>query len=246
MSDRREQQIQSGQHPDRVGRRPLNREAVIMAALDFVQEHGLPGLTMRRLGNQLGVEAMSLYHHVNGREDLLEGMVDHLVGQARVDPNSRLGPSDGWQAYLQALARSVRTISVQYPHAFPLVATRHPAAPWLRPPLRSLEVVEDFLTALTSRGFTDDQAVRTYKLFTSFLLGHLLLEVATQGAATGPVEEPLDEGEAAQPNQDAEVDETDYPLIQRMRRLLSESRAEQEFDEALEALLDRLDLELGQ
>ncbi len=107
---------------------------------------------MRGLGQALGVEAMSIYHHVNGREDLLDAMVDALVGEVRVDPDVALGPSDGWQAYLQALARSTRALAVAHPQVFPLIATRHPAAPWLRPPLRSLDLVEDFLSAMTSRG----------------------------------------------------------------------------------------------
>ena len=56
-----------------------------------------------------------------------------------------------------------------------------PEAPWLRPPLRSIDWVEDFLDGLISEGFTDESAVAGYRAFTSFLLGHLLLEVATHG-----------------------------------------------------------------
>lgn len=201
-------------------------------------------LTMRRLGQQLNVEAMSLYHHVNGRADLLEGMVDALVAQVQTDPTIRLGPSDGWQAYLQALARSVRQIALDNPQAFPLVATQHPAAPWLRPPLRSLELVEDFLTALTCRGFSDEAAVSAYKTFSSFLLGHLLLETA--GIGDAQLEMPINEGDAEVPNADALQNVEDFPLILRMQQLLAEDRADREFEEALEALLDRLDNQFSQ
>jgi len=224
----------------------LSREVIVRAAIEQVDRSGLAALTMRSLGQGLGVEAMSLYHHVNGREDLLDAMVDQLVAQVRVDPETALGPSDGWQAYLQVLARSVHGLAVEHPLAFPLVATRHPAAAWLRPPLRSVAVVEDFLVAMTSRGLDDRAAVHVYKVFTSFLLGYLLLEVAAAGASTGPVEEPLDEGASRVANEGAELDLDDYPTVMRLRHQLARDDAEEQFERALEAVLDRLDLELSQ
>ncbi|MFP3821900.1 hypothetical protein SB658_24695, partial [Bacillus sp. SIMBA_008] len=78
----------------------------------------------------------------------------------------------------------------------------HPAAPWLRPPLRSVEVVEMFLRTLIEQGFSDRQAVDTYRSFSSFLLGQLLLESAVRGAEISPLEETLDEGGADIPEQD--------------------------------------------
>jgi AcrR family transcriptional regulator len=236
--------------PDRArdrGREPrLSRDLIVRAAVEYVDERGLPSLTMRSLGQRLGVEAMSIYHHVNGREDLLDAMVEQLVAEVRVDPTTTLGPTDGWQAYLQLLARSVHDLATAHPMVFPLVATRHPAASWLRPPLRSLAVVEDFLVAMTSRGLDDDAAVHVYKVFTSFLLGHLLLEVASAGAPTGPVEEPLDEGGSSVTNEGAELDLTDYPTVLRLRPELTRDDAGAQFERALEAVLDRLDLELSQ
>ena len=118
--------------------RPLNRDLIVTAAIALADREGLTTLTMRRLGQSLGVEAMSLYRHVNGREDLLEGMTDRLVAQLRRDYSGDAGPLDGWQAYLQRFAHAVRDVAVDHPLVFPLIATRHPAAPWLRPPLRSV------------------------------------------------------------------------------------------------------------
>src|SRR3954463_6276754 len=121
---------------DNSERQTLSRERIVATAIAFVDANGLTALTMRRLGQELGVEAMSLYRYVNGREDLLEGVVDRLVDQIRVEPGTRMEPEDGWQAFLQWMAHSVRRLALQHPAVFPLVATRHPAAPWLRPPLR--------------------------------------------------------------------------------------------------------------
>lgn len=212
----------------------------------MIDEEGLSALTMRSLGARLSVEAMALYRYVNGREDLLEGVVDALVDQIEVTPDGRLGPDQGWQGLLQWLAHAVRRIATAHPNIFPLIATRHPAAPWLRPPLRSLRVVEEFLAALVGHGFTDRQAVDTYRIFTSFLLGHLLLEVATRGASTAPGEEPLDEGGSEVPSAGAGIEVADYPTIARTAPMLAEDHAQAEFEKALEALLDRLDSQISQ
>lgn len=224
----------------------LSREEILRAAIAMADQDGVTSVTMRRLGHRLGVEAMSLYRYVNGREDLLEGITDRLVGQLRTDPSAVTSPSNGWQAYLQWFAHGVRNIATAHPLIFPLIATRHPAATWLRPPLRSVAVVEDFLTALTERGLTDLQAVGVYRSFTSFLLGQLLLESATLGAATGPVEEPLNEGDAEVATTDEMLDLDEYPTVLRLKSSLSEDHAEAEFEQGLEALLDRLDLLVSQ
>jgi TetR/AcrR family transcriptional regulator, tetracycline repressor protein len=220
----------------------LSRDRIIIAAIDFVDQRGLSALTMRRLGQELAVEAMSLYRYVNGREDLLEGMVDRMVAELHLrSDDALLSATDGWQAYLQWLAHGVRSLARDHPKVFPLIATRHPAAPWLRPPLRSLQVVEEFLSTLISRGFDDDRAVEAYRAFSSFLLGHLLLEASLLGAQTGPAEEPLDEGASDVPNADQKLDLQDFPHIHRLEAKLSEDHASAEFERALEDLLDRLD-----
>lgn len=232
--------------PRRGQRGSLSRERIIDRAIEIIDSSGPSSLTMRRLGQDLGVEAMSLYRYINGREDLLEAVIDRLVDELNVDPNGRMAPLDGWQAFLQWIAHEVRRLAQEHPNAFPLIATRHPAAPWLRPPLRSLRVVQEFLDGLVARGFTDDQAVAAYRSFTSFLLGHLLLESAARGASTAPVEEPFNEGDADVPNADAGLEVANYPTLTRLRSKLSEDHTDAEFEKALEALLERMDLDLSQ
>jgi TetR/AcrR family tetracycline transcriptional repressor len=228
--------------PGESGPGSLSHDRIVEAAIDLVDHNGLSSLTMRRLGKELGVEAMSLYRYVNGREDLLEGMIGYMVAQLHLRPEGgQLEPTDGWQVYLQWLAHGVRTLARDHPNVFPLIATRHPAAPWLRPPLRSLRVVEDFLTMLISRGFSDDRAVMACRIFSSFLLGHLLLEASLLGAQTSPGEEPLDEGESDVPNTDQKMGVHQFPHVQRLEAQLSEDHSSAEFEQALEALLDRLD-----
>src|SRR3954451_20470211 len=215
-------------------REPLTRESIVRTAVEYADAHGVAALTMRRLGEVLGVEAMSIYPYVNGREDLLEGMVASIVAGVHIPTEDVLGVTDGWQAFLQHTAHEVRGVAVQHPNLFPLVATRPPAAPWLRPPLRSLEIVEQFLDGLIHRGLEERHAVQVYKVFTSFLLGHLLLEVSVRGADTGPPEEPLDEGDADVPNADQDHDLAEYPTVERLREPLSTHDLDVEFEQALE------------
>lgn len=101
--------------------------------------------------------------------------------------------------------------------------------------LRSIDWVESFLHALVSEGFSDASAVAGYRAFTSFLLGHLLLEVATHGADVGPLD-VIDDGSPDYAGL------ADYPLVRRLRPALSEDHAAVEFEESLENLLDQMGL----
>lgn len=228
---------------DRSSGSKLSRAAIIEAALSLVDRKGPAGLSMRALGNDLGVEAMSLYRHVHGKEDLLEGVVDELTAELVVVMDREALAH--WQTFLQNVAHAVRDIAVAHPRAFPLIATRHPAAPWLRPPLRSIEAVDIFLRVLLEHGFTDEQAVGAYRGFSSFLIGQLLLEAAVRGADVGGTLSgqgetgPVPTGKA----QIASLD--DAPEVRRLRPLLSEDHSKEEFDTALEILLDRLEVDLS-
>ena len=234
-----------GQQDERESRSAgLSRALVVRAALDLIDEDGLQNVSMRAVGQRLGVGAMALYRYVSGREDLLEAVVASLVSGLREDLDPQL--TGTWQGYLQTLAHAVRRVAVEHAAAFPLIATRHPAAPWLRPPLRSVDLVEDFLTVLSGHGFTDQQVADAYRAFSSFLLGHLLLESAARGADTAPVEEPFDEGDAQIPHRDGLRDLADTPTTRRLRPLLSEDRSDEEFEVGLETLLDRLEMVLSQ
>jgi AcrR family transcriptional regulator len=227
--------VVAGQAPPSA-RQPLDRDRIVSAAVRFIDEYGLPGLSMRRLGAELGVEAMSLYRYVPGRENLLDAVVESIVEEMREDEDVLEAPRDGWQDFLQRLAHGVRRVALGHPKAFPLVASRPPEAPWLRPPLRSLTWVEAFLDGLSSEGFSDQAAVAAYRAFTSFLLGHLLLEVSSLGADVGPLD-VLDDQESANDKSLAP-----YPTVQRLSGSLAEDHSAVEFEESLEELLNRIAL----
>lgn len=213
--------------------RSLTRTEILDTAIALVDRDGLEQLTMRRLGAACGVEAMALYRHVHGRHDLLGGIVDHLVDQLYDDQLAARRQEDGWQDYLVRLAHGVRAIAVDHPHLFPTLATRPPEAPWVRPPLRSLRWMETFLDTLISYGFSDQAAVTSYRSYTTFLLGHLLLEASARGASLSPVEDDLPAK--------AHRELSRYPHLQRMQEELSEDHTAAEFEEALETLIDRIE-----
>jgi len=217
-----------------ISRTQLDRRTILLTAISLIEEHDLRYLTMRRLGARLGVEGMALYHYVQGREDLLDGIVELVIDDLYGDPDVHLAAAE-WQDYLQRLAHGVRRIALAHPQVFPLVATRPPAAPWVRPPLRSLRWMESFLDTMHQCGFSDAGCVGAYRAFSSFLLGHLLLEVSAQGADVSPIEQ-------ADPDDKPKTDLTEYPLLKSMEHELSQDHSAAEFEEALETLIERIDL----
>ncbi|MBB4853627.1 hypothetical protein HNP40_000993 [Mycobacteroides chelonae] len=150
------------------GRRPrsLTRTEILDTAIALVDQEGLDQLTMRRLGSACGVEAMALYRHVHGRQDLLGGIVDHLVEKLR---RPARGPeARGWLAGLSRPAGARRTGNSY----------------------RSFASVSD-IGYSAAGGFDDRTAVSAYRAYTTFLLGQLLLEVSARGASLSPVEDEL-------------------------------------------------------
>jgi AcrR family transcriptional regulator len=233
--------VVSGQLPV-TARVPLSRDRILAAAVSLIDEHGVTHLTMRRLGTDLHVEAMSMYRYVASREELLDGVVETLVAELSTDPDVVHVPDHGWQDFLQRLAHGIRRVALRHPKAFPLVASRPPEAPWLRPPLRSLEWVERFLDGLVREGFAEPDAVGAYRAFTSFLLGHLLLEVSVRGADIGPLDEMDSEQDTGEHPEDPEEDLLPYPLVRALKHALADDQSAVEFEESLENLLERVEL----
>jgi TetR/AcrR family transcriptional regulator, tetracycline repressor protein len=167
--------------PGLVGRRRgrgLSLDRIVSATLELVDEQGLGAASMRAVAARLGVEAMSLYKYVATRDELFDAVVDKVVNELSEDPEVELLPTNGWRPWLHGMGAGVRRYARAHPHAFPLVATRPAAAPWVNPPLRSLRWIDAFLDGLHREGFSEDQVLFGYRTFNSFLLGYLLLETS--------------------------------------------------------------------
>jgi AcrR family transcriptional regulator len=214
------------------GRGNLGRELIIAEAVRFIDQSGQDRLTMRRLGAELNVEAMALYRYVPGREQLLDGVVEYVMNEL-YDTTMTGELTTSWQEFVQQTARGVRTVAIAHPRIFPMVAVRPPAAPWLRPPLRSLRWVESFLETLAGFGFPAQQSMLVYRAFATFLLGHLMLETATlAGDAEAVVEGDTAAAEAA--------DLSAYPRLAALSGQLSQDAFQDEFDDALHDLIKRV------
>jgi AcrR family transcriptional regulator len=157
---------------------------VFAAALDVIDADGLDALTMRRLGRELGVEAMSLYHHVTAKDDVLNGIVDLLLGRVELP-----GPDGEWQVWARRFASAYREVAREHPHAFPLVALRA---------LRTAEAfrpVEMGLEVLHRAGFDDRLALAAFQTLANFTSGFALEEIAFSGGQGSPAMATLDADE---------------------------------------------------
>ena len=193
--------------------RGLSVDRIVAATLELVDEQGIGAASMRAVSSRLGVRSMSLYRYVRDRDELLDAVVERIVNELTDDPEVQLRPVDGWRPYLSGMARGVRRYALAHPHAFPLVATRSPAAPWVIPPIRSLRWVEAMLAGLLGEGFTAEQVLFAYRTFNGFLLGHLLLETSAitlrdpkpgDGSFTG-TDTATDDGSGPAPGAPAEA-----------------------------------------
>lgn len=102
---------------------PLSRERVLQAAVELADEHGLRALTMRRLADELGAEAMSLYYHVAKKEDVLDGIVDVVAGEIN-DAVARLEDGPNWRQTARRRILAARQVLLRHRWAPELLETR--------------------------------------------------------------------------------------------------------------------------
>jgi AcrR family transcriptional regulator len=123
-------------------RRPLTRDAIVDAALVLLERDGIDGLSMRRLAQELGTGAASLYWHVGDKEELLSLLLDRIVGENRVpDPDP-----EHWQDQLREMARAARELFSRHRDSARLSMGRIPTGP------NSLPVMERTLAVLAASG----------------------------------------------------------------------------------------------
>ena len=150
----------------------ITRELVLSTALELIDRDGVGALSMRRLGAALGRDPMILYRHAPGKAALLDGVVETVLAQLRVDP-----AHPDWAAQLRAVARDYRALALAHPNVVPLLVTRPLATPLALRPRGTLRPLEDILALLTSAGFSGPDALHVYRAFIGFLNGHLLNEL---------------------------------------------------------------------
>jgi AcrR family transcriptional regulator len=141
----------------------LSRDRVLGAAIDLADTHGLETLSMRKLGQALGVEAMSLYNHVANKDDLLAGMVDVVFGEIGL-------PRSGadWKTAMRERAMAARTVLARHPWAIGLMESR------TRPGPETLRHHDAVIGCLRGAGFSIAMAAHAYSVLDSYIYGFAL------------------------------------------------------------------------
>ena len=154
-------------------RSPLGRERVLLAAVAFADEHGIASLSMRRLGDVLGVEAMSLYNHVANKDELLDGMVDLVFSEIDLP----VGGAD-WKTAMRERAQSARQALRRHPWAIALMSTRTSPGP------ATLRHHDAVIGTLRAAGFSVALTAHAFSALDGYIYGFALQEATLPSGDT--------------------------------------------------------------
>jgi AcrR family transcriptional regulator len=141
-------------------RAPLTRDRVLRTAIELADRDGIEALSMRRLGQELGVDAMALYRHIQNKDDLLDGIVEMIVGQIE-----RAGPNAEWKTALREQAMAARRVMLRHPWARRVLEERATGGPTF------LAYIESVLATLLDGGFSIDVAHHALHVLGSRIFG---------------------------------------------------------------------------
>jgi AcrR family transcriptional regulator len=150
----------------------ITREAVLAAALEIIDRDGADALSMRRLARALDRDPMIIYRHAPGKDAVLDGVAEAVLGQLQVDC-----ADPDWAGQLREVARRYRALALAHPHVVPLIVTRPLATPLGLRPAGTLRPLEDILALLTQAGFSGPDALHIYRALFGFVHGHVLDEL---------------------------------------------------------------------
>ncbi|GAA4974436.1 hypothetical protein GCM10023334_100280 [Nonomuraea thailandensis] len=149
----------------------LTTERIVATAVEVLDGDGLEALTMRRLGTELGVAAMSLYRHFPNRDALLAAVVNSLFAEAVADHS----PDVAWPEALTGFGAAYRRMLLAHPRAVPLLAT-HPVDVDL-----GLELLTGLLSRFEAAGIASRDALTAVQSVGVYVLGHALAQVGAGG-----------------------------------------------------------------
>ncbi|MCO1597030.1 TetR/AcrR family transcriptional regulator C-terminal domain-containing protein [Micromonospora sp. RHAY321] len=173
-------------------RQPLSRERVLAAAVALADAEGIHALTMRRLAADLGVEAMSLYHHLPGKEALLDGVVETVFAEidAAVGPISTNDGDEDWRGRLRRQFLAARRIMLRHPWMPGLLGSRRTV------PVGMYAYYDGIVGTLVDAGFSHRLAHRALHAFGSLPLG-FVQEIFSPASAGGSMDAEAAEADLA-------------------------------------------------
>lgn len=149
-------------------RQPLTRGRIAAAAVGVMDREGPDALSMRHIGDELGVSAMSLYNHVEDRDDLILAMIDEVMAEFELP----VSDVEGWEERVRLLARSYRDVLLAHPGVMQLFTeVQRPSTS-----IESLRPIEIALVTLRSTGLSEADAVEAYRMFGGYIMGFVLME----------------------------------------------------------------------
>ena len=211
----------------------LSREVVLSAALELVDAEGLEALTMRRLGQELGRDPMSLYRYAANRAALLDGVTETVLNELAIFVDDR-----DWQAQLRRIGHDLRLLALRHPNVVPLLVTRPLSTPLGLRPLGTLRPLEQILALLIAAGFSPADALHVYRAYYGFLYGHILNEL--QEYIVDP-----DENEAILRLGLHRLPAKEFPHLRALGPVLAEYDGDVELDQGLSILLSGLATQLS-
>jgi AcrR family transcriptional regulator len=211
----------------------LSRELVLSTALELVDAEGLDALTMRRLGQELGRDPMSLYRYAANRAALLDGVTELVLNELAIFPDD-----PDWQAQLRRIGHDLRLLALRHPNVVPLLVTRPLSTPLGLRPLGTLRPLEQILALLIEAGFKASDALHVYRAYYGFLYGHLLNELQEYIVDPGENEAILRLGLHRLPAKD-------FPHLRALGPVLAEYDGAAELDQGLSILLSGLATQLS-
>ena len=147
-------------------RTPLSKERVLRAAIDLADADGIEAVSMRRLAKHLGVEAMSLYNHVDNKDEILDGIVDGVVSEIDL-------PSDevDWKTAIRRSAISSRDVYLRHRWASNLQMSRQSGGP------AQLRHADWLLRTLRGAGFSKDVIYHAFHILEAYVLGFTVMQL---------------------------------------------------------------------
>jgi AcrR family transcriptional regulator len=211
----------------------LSKDIVLAAALELVDAEGLEALTMRRLGQELGRDPMSLYRYADNRAALLDGVSELVLNELTIFPHDR-----DWRGQLRRVAHDLRLLALRHPNIVPLLVTRPLSTPLGLRPLGTLRPLEQILSLLIEAGFASSDALHVYRAYYGYLYGHILNEL--QEFVVDP-----EENEAVLRLGLYRLPPKEFPRLRALGPALADYNGEAELDQGLNILLAGLSDQLA-
>ncbi|MCB1305011.1 MAG: TetR/AcrR family transcriptional regulator C-terminal domain-containing protein [Leptospiraceae bacterium] len=205
----------------------ITPESIVSAAVEMADRDGMESLSMRKLAARIGVEAMSLYHHVASREALLDGMVDRVFRELALPD---IGETSSWKAWLIQLSGRMRSILLQHPWAVGLLDSRRNPGP------ATLQYQDSRLGRLRKAGFSVAMAAHAVAIQDSYVYGFVMQELAL------PFENGADLGELVDDIRSS-MEEGKFPHLEEMMEKLVLQKGysfSSEFEFGLQLLVEGL------